>query len=311
MVFQEPRCHVFAPSKSIRTGFTLVELLVVIAIIGILVALLLPAIQAAREAARRSQCSNNLKQIGLGLMNYHDTHNSFPAGWNHQSANGSPDWGWAVMILPFMEQATLYEELNPTAPGRRLSQLYVAGAPADTQQLLQTPIKTYRCPSDTLKALNTLINFGATNHFRIATSNYVANSGTTADTGTSTNFNGVFYGNSWHGVKDILDGTSQTIAVGERSASHLAAQWAGVGGNNNNGNEHQGRATARGGFVINFDYTGTGAPQNQSKGYASYHPGGTQFVMCDGAVRFVGQNTNSTIVQRMAIRNDGEAISLP
>lgn len=295
-------------SRNVRPGFTLVELLVVIAIIGILVALLLPAIQAAREAARRSQCSNNLKQIGLGLMNYHDTHNAFPAGWNKQSPNGQPDWGWAVMILPFTEQATLYEELNPTE--RRLSQLYVAGAPAATQQLLQTPIKTYRCPSDTLKALNTLITFGSTNHFRLATSNYVASVGTGSQTGTGAN-NGVFYGNSWHGVKDLLDGTAQTIAVGERSASHQAAQWAGVGGNNSIGNEHQPRTTARGGFVINFDYTGTGAPQNQSKGYASYHPGGTQFVMCDGAVRFVSQNTNSTIVQRMAIRDDGEAISLP
>jgi prepilin-type N-terminal cleavage/methylation domain-containing protein len=297
--------------RIVRRGFTLVELLVVIAIIGILVALLLPAIQAAREAARRTQCSNNLKQIGLGLMNYHDTHNTFPAGWNHQSPGGQPDWGWAVMILPFMEQATLYEELNPTAPGRRLSQLYVAAAPADTQRLLQTPIKAYRCPSDTLKTLNTLITFGSNNHFRLATSNYVANIGTTADTGTSANFNGVFFGNSWLGVKDILDGTSQTLAVGERSASHQAAQWAGVGRNNNIGNESQPRTTARGGFVINFDYTGTGAPQNQSKGYASYHPGGTQFVMCDGAVRFVSQNTPSSLVQLMARRNDGEAINLP
>ncbi len=311
MLFQGSRCRVVVPSRLARSGFTLVELLVVIAIIGILVALLLPAIQAAREAARRSQCSNNLKQIGLGLMNYHDTHNAFPAGWNHQSANGNPDWGWGVMILPFMEQATLYEELNPNAPGRRLSQLYVAGAPADVQALLQTPIKAYRCPSDTLKALNTLITFGTNNHFRLGTSNYIANVGTTADTGTSTGFNGVFFGNSWLGVKDILDGTSTTIAVGERSASHLAAQWAGVGHNNGIGNEQQARATARAGFIINFDYTGTGAPQNQSKGYASYHPGGTQFVMCDGAVRFVGQNTNSTIVQRMAIRNDGEALNLP
>jgi prepilin-type N-terminal cleavage/methylation domain-containing protein/prepilin-type processing-associated H-X9-DG protein len=300
--------HFSSRARPPRGGFTLVELLVVIAIIGILVALLLPAIQAAREAARRSQCSNNLKQIALGLMNYHDTHNTFPAGWNQQSPGGQPEWGWAVMILPFTEQATLYEELNPTE--RRLNQLYYASAPADLQRLLQTPIKTYRCPSDTLKVLNTVVNFGGTNHFRIATSNYVANIGTGSQTGTAEN-NGVFYGNSWLGVKDILDGTSQTLAVGERSASHLAAHWAGVGSNNSINNEHQARATARGGFVINFDYVAAGSPENRAKGYASYHPGGTQFAMCDGAVRFVSQNTNGIIVQRMAMRNDGEAINLP
>ena len=85
------------------SGFTLVELLVVIAIIGILVALLLPAIQAAREAARRTQCNNNLKQIGVALHNYHDTNKVFPAGYINRNPTGDPDWGWAVFIMPFME----------------------------------------------------------------------------------------------------------------------------------------------------------------------------------------------------------------
>ena len=102
----------FPKNHSGRTrGFTLVELLVVIAIIGILVALLLPAIQAAREAARRTQCTNNLKQINLGLNNYHDTFRIFPPGaWNY--ANRGNGLAWTVFILPFLEQQTVYEEFE-------------------------------------------------------------------------------------------------------------------------------------------------------------------------------------------------------
>src|SRR5688572_27645245 len=101
-------------------GFTLVELLVVIAIIGILVALLLPAVQAAREAARRMQCGNNLKQIGISIHNYHDTYKSFPSGWICPSvATGAmavdqESWGWSSLILPFMEQQALHDQLGVT-----------------------------------------------------------------------------------------------------------------------------------------------------------------------------------------------------
>jgi prepilin-type N-terminal cleavage/methylation domain-containing protein len=130
-----------------RVGFTLVELLVVIAIIGILVALLLPAVQAAREAARRSECTNNLKQIGVALHNYHDTHKMFPPGWIPQT--GMPGggsgyaWGWGTAILPFMEQASLPDQIQYG----KITIYAAAGDPA-ILPLMQTPIAPYRCPSD-------------------------------------------------------------------------------------------------------------------------------------------------------------------
>ncbi len=121
-------------SRKLR-GFTLVELLVVIAIIGILIALLLPAVQAAREAARRSQCSNNLKQIGLALHNYHDTMNVFPPG----SINGNNELGWTVFILPYIEQSALYDQVNFNQAAR--------GNIDSTEA--RTRIETYLCPSAT------------------------------------------------------------------------------------------------------------------------------------------------------------------
>jgi prepilin-type N-terminal cleavage/methylation domain-containing protein len=297
------------------SGFTLVELLVVIAIIGILVALLLPAIQAAREAARRTQCNNNLKQIGVALYNYHDTHKVFPAGYIHRNATGDPDWGWAVFIMPFMEMDAMYQQLD--VGKTQLINFYNASATADQIALLQTPIAAYRCPSDVAKPLNNLCRFGAQNPapFDIATSNYVASAGGLTPAlapANATDSKGVFYGNSWRSTRDILDGTSSTLAAGERSASHLAAVWAGAGQKSSYGNEGTARTVARGGMLINFDYAGLGgAPQNQGKGFASYHPGGALFLLADASVRFFSQNTNSSVMAAVSVRDDGDAVTLP
>ncbi|MEZ6072749.1 MAG: DUF1559 domain-containing protein [Pirellulales bacterium] len=148
-------------SRSRRTAFTLVELLVVIAIIGILIALLLPAVQAAREAARRSQCINNLKQLGLGCLNHHDTHGQFPTGgwgwdWVGDPARGfdkRQPGGWVFNILPFIEQQSVYNmgKIHITFTGFAAqaveNQEVPAAKKAALTQMMQTPIPVYGCPS--------------------------------------------------------------------------------------------------------------------------------------------------------------------
>src|SRR5262245_13713930 len=151
-------------TPSLRRGFTLVELLVVIAIIGVLVALLLPAVQAAREAARRTSCSSNLRQIGLAMHNYHDTFKAFPIGalstlgpaQGANSANG--DWAWPTAILPFVEQKPLYDQLQPGSSPK---------APAVTSPLVLTGVPVFMCPScpGDKKSLNNLLGgFGKLNY---------------------------------------------------------------------------------------------------------------------------------------------------
>src|SRR5687767_10434986 len=144
--------------RDTRLGFTLVELLVVIAIIGVLVALLLPAVQAARESARRMQCANNLKQIGLALVNYHDTNKWFPPGavWRSSTAGDNDNRGsFFVRILPFVEQQSLYNlfDFNKNTDDQRLTS-------ASTSELLRGQvIASYICPSDTVRRTGNSPNF--------------------------------------------------------------------------------------------------------------------------------------------------------
>src|SRR5690242_2517716 len=131
-------------ARASRTGFTLIELLVVIAIIGVLIGLLLPAVQKVREAAARTQCVNNLKQIGLACHSYHDANNSFPPGYIDGNPAGpstpdndvGPGWGWAAFLLPYVEQQNLYKQIN-------FSQGVATGSNA---ALAQLPLKVYQCP---------------------------------------------------------------------------------------------------------------------------------------------------------------------
>ncbi len=327
-----------------RRGFTLIELLVVIAIIATLVAILLPAVQQAREAARRSTCKNNLKQIGLAIHNYHDIYSMLPAiSYEHEPIPGvnlggdegrDASYGWAVFLLPQLEQSALFDLLQPGAP-ERLSQ--AVNNPTKLAAM-QKPVPVFRCPSDAGPELNAhwTINNGSGNNtqdVQLATSNYVG----AADEGSINRRapEGVFVpatkvdGNIYQkvGFKDVVDGLSNTIFIGERAyllrGSDLgAAVVFGHNGNAdilNNGDYNNGfiSVVAGGGPLINTSaLCGTSCGNADGRqGFSSLHKGGAQFVMGDGAVRFISENVDddlgggtNTTFERLINRNDGQVV---
>ena len=331
--------------RSLRSrGFTLIELLVVIAIIAILIALLLPAVQQAREAARRTQCKNNLKQIGLAMHNYHDIFNTLPPGYITRFANvivsGEQGlYGWGASILPQVEQANLYSTLNVGNVPLETMLATPAGLVA-----LQTPQPNFRCPSDVGPALNNFKSTLAgapnwynrnatttgTNEIPIASSNYVMVAGTGVSTTppaipgtTPTPPPGVGFSNSKINFRDITDGTSNTLMVGERAWKYgqVMGGAATALGFSASVNFQDAQAAVKGGMlgVLGIGYNGinwsaTNA-DHQPRGFSSVHVGGAQFVMCDGSVRFISENidyNSSTTVTstfaRLLARNDGQVI---
>jgi prepilin-type N-terminal cleavage/methylation domain-containing protein len=314
--------------RSIR-GFTLVELLVVIAIIGILVALLLPAVQAAREAARRMSCSNHLKQIGLALHNYHDTFKTMPSGWVYPGAADRECWSWSVLILPYMEQAPMHEQL--LVNNWNLFQGLQTTRGQAMKVLIQTPISVYMCPSDSGflrpgqihndRNFSGVPGYNAVGGYIPGVSNYMGVMGH-RDTAVINENSGVLYGNSVINFKDILDGTSFTAAVGERDTFFCrSGSWVGV--RNANGTSQRGVYTAVGHSrpKLNQDLSIVWtASDGCGEGFSSLHKGGAQFVLCDGSVRFVANeiqhfwvgnginahtNELNAVYQRLLSRNDG------
>ncbi|MCA9162875.1 MAG: DUF1559 domain-containing protein [Planctomycetales bacterium] len=299
-------------------GFTLVELLVVIAIIGVLVAMLLPAVQAAREAARRSSCANNLKQLGIAMHNYHDIHKKLPP---QVSASGCC-WGtWQVRILPFIEQQAafdLYRNLGGTDPtGPRY------GAAPNTTNVTTKRFEMLTCPSDQPQAPLS----GITSH------NYAVNVGNTNAYGSQATLNGITHGGAPFGLRsgrwvwglaDILDGTSNTLMVGEvlqgRGSDLRGFTWWGDASgfstylppNATAPDVVYTTAYCNNQPQLNLPCTGTPTTTNPSM-YASRsrHPGGVQVTLCDASVRFVA-NTIDINVWRASSTSEGrEASQLP
>jgi prepilin-type N-terminal cleavage/methylation domain-containing protein/prepilin-type processing-associated H-X9-DG protein len=199
-----------------RRGFTLIELLVVIAIIAVLIALLLPAVQSAREAARRAQCSNNLKQLGLGMHNYHTANNTFPLGGTYAAYYVGYNIGWGswsaqALMLGYLEQTPLYNAANfswavGTSPGFNINSTVSAAI-----------LSVFVCPSDGISPVRPSTGSLSCWQWTGTTNNYLGSMGTTtAYGGVGSDTTGVFtQGGKVYGVKDITDGTSNTIAFGE------------------------------------------------------------------------------------------------
>ena len=299
-------------SRNTRSAFTLVELLVVIAIIGILIALLLPAVQAAREAARRSQCTNNLKQLGVALHNYHDTVNALPPGYvltfvPSAGVYSSTAWGWGSFILPYCEQQALYDGIEPG-----MGSLHGATTDSVKLAMMKLEISCFRCPSD----IQTVLNASRTiNSQSLATSNYVSNNCSDSFiTSDSASIGGLFMQDKSIRFADILDGTSNTIALGERqwqyrdmNGTARAARSAIIfGTGSTTSGDRQTDSLGVGVYKLNLDGTDqswTGGNRGM-RGYSSRHPGGANFVLADGSVRFVSETIqghfNATGVQTNA-----------
>ena len=312
-----------------RIGFTLVELLVVIAIIGILVALLLPAVQAAREAARRMSCGNNLKQIGLSCHNYHDTYKTFPPG-NITPGNccGTPSAAtWTLFILPFLEQQPLHDRYNfnlwnDARPGRR----GLTGGP--NAAVCMTFVKTFICPSDVNVRGLQEPNSGPGRNMHYAPGSYRAVSGASTgacwlDTNQSnsfcTNNRGVLHhvgatprphnhrGRTGsrseftpESFSSILDGTSNTLLVGEmhttptdRNSRERRGFWAYSYTSYNQSSITVGQPRI---FIPNYTRCvrvgGRGGSNVCKRGWGGLHPGSHMFCLADGSVRAIARTVD-------------------
>jgi prepilin-type N-terminal cleavage/methylation domain-containing protein len=311
----------FAPQvRSRRHAFTLIELLVVVAIIGVLIALLLPAVQKVREAANRARCQNNLKQIGLALHLYESAQGMYPAGslWTVKGANVNLG-PITIYLLPYIEQGNLYNKYNVTT--NTDSQTDSSGA-----LLASHVISTYLCPSDATPSVwsgRAISNYSASNgsskridSSAVPCANYPTfNSYALAayDVGYATGagpFNRV-------GVPiyraQITDGLSNTIFFGEvrpECSTHVRAGWG-------TSNDSQGFATTI--IPINYDSCQATASNgcnnpgnwNTALGFKSSHPGGCQFLLGDGSVQFFSETIDMTLYQHLGGIADGYSVTLP
>lgn len=310
-----------------RGGFTLVELLVVIAIIGVLVALLLPAVQAAREASRRSKCSNNLKQIGLAMHNHHDTLNVFPyaqfGGYANNSSLPAPPAlstksciTWPILILPFAEQQPLYDTITNYLTNNPTVTAY--GAPTTVKD---NKIPLYMCPTDP--------NMGKVHATEGFHGNYLACNGNTLNwdgtanlpqAGGTANTGPILVGVR-QGMAAITDGTSNTILASETLVWKTGDDRRGRMFNSYQGetlfstlrvpmsSAADAQFSCGTSLPVHLPCTAVSSSANSINSARSQHPAGVNAAMCDGSVRFITKSVDATTWSVLGTRAGGEVFS--
>ncbi len=290
-------------------GFTIVELLIVIGIIGLLIGLIMPAVQRARESARRLQCTNHLKQIGVALLSYHGTHKTFPPGYvssadNHGNEFG-PGWGWGAMILSELDESSLQSRIVFEKPIEHSVNAAVR----------QTPISTFVCPSDSAESPWKAVTRDETGKpiaiiCEVAAANYIGVFGIREPVGDG---DGIFFRNSHVGMKDIVDGSAHTMMVGERSHAWAESTWVGAVTNAHLfppvGSPALPFVESASGMVLGHTFEGApNAPDLECNNFSSEHLGGASFVFVDGHVQFISTSTDKKVYRALSTRAGGETI---
>ena len=306
-----------------RAAFTLVELLVVIAIIGALVSLILPAVQAARESGRATQCKNNLRQLGVALLHYEDHARHLPPGWRGvaqgheppEADDDQPGWGWAAELLPQVEQEGVHRQIDFRKP------LYDAANPTVHESIRKTTVPVFLCPSDIQGPTGSGVGLftigtddgeeettvdGVEYHevdggpfaplCEIGKSNYVGVYGTIEVDEAPAAGDGVLFRNSRVQLRDIFDGLSKTLLAGERRARLGGSTWAGV---------VAGSKAQRVRVVGIADHT-PNHPDGHFDDFSSIHPGGVHFISCDASVRRLGNSIDETVYKALCTRRGAE-----